>query len=89
MPRSVLVGRRRLFPEDAVEDWLQAQEARQTTASAEAPEVTPEAPKPRGRPRRPASASSPNRESRHRKTRSTKRGKQSPAQIGLFGRELE
>ena len=30
MPRSVLVGRRRLFPEDAVEAWLQAQEARQT-----------------------------------------------------------
>jgi excisionase family DNA binding protein len=32
MPRSVLVGRRRLFPEEAVEAWLQAQEARQDAA---------------------------------------------------------
>jgi excisionase family DNA binding protein len=33
LPRSVVVGRRRLFPEEAVEAWLQAQEARQAVPS--------------------------------------------------------
>ena len=86
MPRSVLVGRRRLFPEDAVEAWLQAQEARQTLPSDEA-QATTDTPKPRGRPRRPSNASAPNLGSRRQKTRNSKRRSHSPAQIALFGRE--
>jgi excisionase family DNA binding protein len=86
MPGSVLVGRRRLFPEDAVDAWLQAQEARQTLPSDEA-QATADSPRPRGRPRRPSKASAPNRASRHRKTRNSKRRHHSPAQIALFGRE--
>ena len=50
MPRSVLVGRRRLFPEDAVEAWLRDQEARQTIPPGEA-QATDDPPKPVGRPR--------------------------------------
>jgi excisionase family DNA binding protein len=83
MPRSVLVGRRRLFPEDAVEAWLQAQEARQTLPSGE-PQAKADPPKPVGRPGRP---STPNRGS-SRKTRNSRRRSHSPAQIGLFGKEL-
>jgi hypothetical protein len=86
MPRSVLIGRRRLFPEDAVEAWLQAQEARQTIPSGEA-QATPDPSKPVGRPRRPSNASVPNSGSRRRKTRNSKLRNYSPAQIGLFGRE--
>jgi excisionase family DNA binding protein len=89
MPRSVLVGRRRLFPEDAVEAWLQAQEARRTTPTAEV-QATVDAPKPVGRPRRPSSALAPKRGSRRRKPRNSKsRGHHSPAQIALFGKGLE
>ena len=86
MPRSVLDGRRRLIPEDAVEAWLQAQEARQTIPTAEV-QATADPPKPVGRPRHPANASAPKRGSRHRKTRSTKHRNHSPAQIALFGGE--
>jgi excisionase family DNA binding protein len=86
MPRSVLIGRRRLFPEDAVEAWLQAQETRQTLPTDEA-QSTANAPKPVGRSRRPSSASLPKLGSRRRNTRSAKRRGHSPAQITLFGRE--
>jgi excisionase family DNA binding protein len=86
MPRSVLVGRRRLFPEDAVEAWLQAQEARQTLPSGEA-QATADTPGAVGRPRRPSNASAPNLGSRRRKPRNSKRCNHSPAQIALFGRE--
>lgn len=87
MPRSVLVGRRRLFPEDAVEAWLQAQEARQTIPTAEV-QATVDPPKPVGRPRRPSNASAPKRGSRRRRPRNSKSRGHSPAQIGLFGKEL-
>jgi len=86
MPRSVLVGRRRLFPEDAVEAWLQAQEARQTLPSGEA-QATGDTPKPFGRPRRPSNASAPNLGSRRRKTRNSKCRNHSSAQIALSGKE--
>jgi excisionase family DNA binding protein len=86
LPRSVLVGRRRLFPEDAVEDWLQAQEGRQTLPS-DWVQATADAPKPVGRPRRPSNASAPKLGSRRRKTRNSKRRSHSPAQIALFGKE--
>jgi excisionase family DNA binding protein len=86
MPRSVLVGRRRLFPEDAVEAWLQAQEARQTLPSSET-KATADTPKAVGRPRRPSNVSAPNLGSRRRKPRSSKGRNHSPAQIALFGRE--
>jgi len=86
MPRSVLVGRRRLFPEDAVEAWLQAQEARQTLPSDEA-QATADTPKPVGRPRHPSNASTPKLGSRRRKTRNSKQRSHSPAQIALFGKE--
>src|SRR5579863_9103363 len=86
LPRSVLVGRRRLFPEDAVEAWLQAQEAGQIP-TAEVP-ARGEPPKAVGRPRRPPSASAPTRGSRRRKPRNSKSRGHSPAQIGLFGKEL-
>jgi excisionase family DNA binding protein len=86
MPRSVLVGRRRLFPEDAVEAWLQAQEARQTILTAEV-QAAADPPKPVGRPRRPSNASASKRGSRRRKRRNSKSRGHSPAQIALFGRE--
>src|SRR5262249_14447771 len=88
MPRSVLVGRRRLLPEDAVEAWLRAQEARQAIPSDEM-QATTAPPKPVGSPRRHSNASVPDRGSRRRKTRNSKRRNNSPAQIGLFGKELE
>jgi excisionase family DNA binding protein len=86
MPRSVLVGRRRLFLEDAVEAWLQGVEARQTVPSSEA-QATADPPRAVGRPRRPSNASAPNPGSRRRKPRNSKRRNHSPAQIALFGRE--
>ena len=87
LPRSIVVGRRRLFPEDAVEAWLVAQEVRQAipTPDATAPA---DAPKPVGRPRRPSKARAPVRESARRKTRNTGRRSHSPAQIGLFGKDV-
>jgi len=88
MPRSVLVGRRRLFPEDAVEAWLQAQEVRQTIPPDEV-QARADPPKPVGRPRRPSSASAPNLGSRRRELRKSRRHNHSPAQIALFGRESE
>ena len=87
MPRSVLVGRRRLFPEDAVEAWLRAQEARQAIPSGEM-QATAAPPKPVGRQRRLANVSAPNRGSRRRETQNSKRRNHSPAQIGLFGKEM-
>jgi excisionase family DNA binding protein len=87
LPRSVVVGRRRLFPEDAVEAWLQAQEARQAVPSP-GDQAAAEVPKPIGRPRGPSSARAPVRGSRRRKTRSTAHRGHSPAQIALFGKEL-
>lgn len=86
MPRSVLVGRRRLFPEDAVEAWLRAQEARQAIPSGEV-QATADPPKTVGRPRRPSNVSVPNRGSRRRKTRNSMHRNHSPAQIALFGKE--
>jgi excisionase family DNA binding protein len=85
MPRSVLVGRRRLFPEDAVEAWLRAQEARQTIPTDEV-QATADPPKPVGRPRHP-SASAPKRGFRRREPLNSKSRSHSPAQIALFGRE--
>ena len=87
MPRSVLVGRRRLFLEDAVEAWLQGVEARQTVPSSEA-QATADPPKPLGIPRRPSKSSAPKRGCRRRKPRNSKSLAHSPAQIGLFGKEL-
>ena len=87
LPRSVLVGRRRLFPEDAVEAWLQAQEARQAVPSL-GNQAAADAPKAIGRPRGPSSARAPVRGSRRGKTRSTAHRGHSPAQIALFGKEL-
>jgi len=88
LPRSVVVGRRRLFPEDAMEAWLQAQEARQAFPSTD-DQASADAPKPIGRPRRPSTARVSVRVGRHRKTRGIARRGHSPAQIGLFGKELE
>ena len=88
LPRSVVIGRRRLFPEDAVKDWLQAQEARQAVPSA-GNEATADASKSMGRPHRPSSARVPVRGSGRRKTRSTAHRGHSPTQIALFGKELE
>jgi len=87
MPRSVRVGRRRLFPEDAVEAWLRAQEARHEAAPSLDNQAAAGGPNLIGRPRRPSTVPVPARGSRHRKTRSTKHRSHSPAQIALFGRE--
>jgi excisionase family DNA binding protein len=87
LPRSVLVGRRRLFPEDAVEAWLEAQEARQDSAPSADNQAAVGGPKPVGRPRRPSTVPVAARGSRHRKTRSAKHRSHSPAQIALFGKE--
>jgi len=87
LPRSVRVGRRRLFPEDAVEAWLQAQEAPVEAAPAPEDQAAAEGPKPIGRPRRLSAVPAPDRGSRRRKIRNTSRRSHSPAQIGLFGKE--
>jgi len=86
LPRSVRVGRRRLFPEDAVEAWLQAQEALQAIPPPANP-TTADGPNPAGRPRTPSTPPVPVRGSRCRKTRSSKNRSHSPAQIALFGKE--
>jgi excisionase family DNA binding protein len=86
LPRSVRVGRRRLFPEDAVEAWLQAQEARHQ-ADPSPDNQAAAGPKPVGRPRRPSAVPAPARGSRHRKTHGAKHRSHSPAQIALFARE--
>src|SRR5215831_9797286 len=86
LPRSVRVGRRRLFPEDAVEAWLLAQEARHE-AGPSPDNRAAGVPKPVGRPRRPLAVPAPIHGSRRRKARNSKRGNHSPAQIALFGRE--
>jgi excisionase family DNA binding protein len=86
LPRSVRVGRRRLFPEDAVEAWLQAQEAHQPIPSA-GNQFAADAPKPTGRPRGPSSSRAPVRGSRRRRVRGTAQRGHLPAQIGLFGKE--
>lgn len=88
LPRSVLVGRRRLFPEDAVEAWLQAQEARQALPSPGS-QAAADAPKPSGTPRRLSGARVPGQGSGRRKTGSTARNDHSPAQIALFREGLE
>ena len=88
LPRSVVIGRRRLFPEDGVEAWVLGQEARQAGSSLESLAPT-DAPKPVGRPRRPSKAQAPVRGSARRKTRSATRRGCAPAQIGLFGRDVE
>jgi excisionase family DNA binding protein len=87
LPRSVRVGRRRLFPEDAVEAWLQAQEAGQDATPSPIYEATADGPKPVGRPRRPSTVPVRARGSRHRKTRTAKHRSHSPTQIALFGKE--
>ena len=87
LPRSVRVGRRRLFPEDAVEAWLQAQEARDEAAPSPENQAAAGGPKPNGRPLRPSTVPVPAGGSQHRKTRSAKHRSHSPAQIALFGRE--
>jgi excisionase family DNA binding protein len=86
LPRSVRVGRRRLFPEDGVEAWLQAQEARNEAAPAPANQVVA-GPKTKGRPRRSSTIPAPARGSQHRKTRRAKQYSHSPAQMALFGKE--
>jgi excisionase family DNA binding protein len=86
LPRSVRVGRRRLFPEDAVEAWLQAQEARHEAALSPDNQAAA-GPKPVGRPRRPSAVAAPTRGSRRRKSRNTAHRGHSPAQIALFGKE--
>ena len=73
---------------EAVEAWLQAQEARHQ-ADPSPDNQAAAGPKPVGRPRRPSAVPMPARGSRRRKTRNSRRRNHSPAQIGLFGKELE
>lgn len=87
LPKSVVVGRRRLFPEQAVEAWLEAQEAQQATALTGNQGVVEETPKPVGRPRGSSATRLPVRESRGPKARSTAHLGHSSAQIALFGKE--
>ena len=86
LPRSIRVGRRRLFPEDAVEAWLQAQEARNEAVPSPNNQAAAGGPKPIGRPRRPSTVPVAARGSRRRKTRNTAHRSHSPAQIALFGK---
>lgn len=88
LPTSIVIGRRRLFPEDAVEAWLLGQEARQAGSSPESPAPT-DARKPVGGPRRHSKPQALVRDSARRKTRSATRRGCAPAQIGLFGRDVE
>jgi len=86
LPRSVRVGRRRLFPEDAVEAWLHGQETRQAEPSPDQ-QVVADSRMPIGRPRRLSTVPAPARGSRHGKTPTARRRSHSPAQIALFGKE--
>lgn len=88
LPKSVVVGRRRLFPEQAVEAWLEAQEAHEAAATSSGTQtVVDEAPKPVGRPRGSSTARVRGGDSRRPKARSTSRLGHSSVQIGLFGKE--
>ena len=87
LPRSVRVGRRRLFPEDAVEAWLQTQEARDEAAPSPENRAAVGGPKSVGTPRSPSTVPVPARGSRHLKTHSAKHRSHSLAQIALFGKE--
>jgi excisionase family DNA binding protein len=88
LPRSILVGRRRLFPEDEVETWLRAQEARQTGRSPvdspiHQPPIRPS--KGIGKPRHLSSAPAASPRGSGRKPSTNKHRKHlSAAQIALF-----
>ena len=87
LPKSVVVGRRRLFPEQAVEAWLEAQEAHQAAAPSSGNQVVmDEAPKPVGRPRGPSAARVRVRDSGRPRARGTSHLGHSAAQIALFGK---
>jgi excisionase family DNA binding protein len=84
MPRSIQVGRRRLFPENEVETWLRSHAARSAVASR-----SDQIPKRVGR-RRSPDAAVPSPVPWCRKLRSNERTEQLPMQqIGLFGEESE
>lgn len=84
MPRSILVGRRRLFPEDEVESWLQTHGGAVITTGYQSNARDPQRV---GRPRGPAGVSArllPRRG--HPKSRGgERRENRLPTQMALFG----
>ena len=89
LPRSILVGRRRLFPQDGVENWLQAHDPQ--SALGEAGEQRPTSvPKQTGRPRGRSNAPGPlDPEDQQQKPREQERCREpTPTQMALFEEEL-
>lgn len=89
MPRSILLGRRRLFPEGEVEAWLLAQETRHglTTVGSSAPKQSSRV---ASEPARPPGTTGAMLTRRGRKRRETGRRMDSGgAQIALFGKDVE
>ena len=89
LPRSILVGRRRLFPQDGVESWLQAhdpQSALGLTGEQRGTSAPKQIGRPRGRSNAPAPLA-PEDQQQKRPDRERCR-KPTPTQMALFEEEL-
>ena len=89
MPRSILLGRRRLFPEGEVQAWLLAQETRHglTTVGSSAPKESSQVANELAR--SPGTTGvTPTRRGRKRQETVGRMGS-GGAQIALFGKEVE
>ena len=88
LPRSILVGRRRLFPQEGVESWLQAHDPQSALGSA-GDQRGASVPKQIGRPR--GRSNGPVRivlEDQRQEPRDRERcGKPTPIQMALFEEE--
>lgn len=89
LPRSILVGRRRLFPQDGVESWLQAhdpQSALGSTGDQRGTSLPKLIGRPRGRSNAPVRLAS--EEDQQQEARDQERGrKPTPLQMALFEEE--
>lgn len=88
LPRSILVGRRRLFPQNEVESWLQARDPQSALGSAgdqRGTSLPKQIGRPRGRSNAPVRLAS---EDQQQEPRNQERGrKPTPMQMALFEEE--
>lgn len=89
LPRSILVGRRRLFPQDGVESWLLAHDPQSVLSSAgdqRGASLPKQIGRPRGRSNAPVRLASGDQQ---QEPRNQERGtKPTPMQMALFEEEL-
>lgn len=86
LPRSILVGRRRLFPQDGVESWLQAHDPQSAFGSPGQQRGT-SIPKQIGRPRGRSNAPAPSEEQQQNLRDQERCTKPTPKQMALFEEE--